>query len=52
NYTDFKKTDLRLMAGFGLSAIGYFNEMIEFSVPLTKSPFQDIGRVTLVIFVN
>lgn len=52
NYTDFKKHDPGIIFGAGLTAFGLINDMIYFTVPLTKTPFTDIGRFTWSITLN
>ena len=44
NYTDGKNIDPRLTFGFGLTVFGFFNEMVNFSIPLTRNKIDDVPQ--------
>lgn len=52
NYTDFKRIDPRLTFGAGITVFGYFNEMLHFSIPLTKNKFADVPQLSFSIIFN
>ncbi len=52
NYTDFKKWDPRFTFGGGMSILHWVNIQFNWSVPLTNHTFDDVGKISLGIFIN
>lgn len=52
NYTDFKTTDLAAVFGIGFTVLGYFNEVVYFSIPISTQTSNSYPKISFSIVFN